>query len=154
MTDDLTRPTETPPQPETGDAPPEAAASTEAAATTAAQPASTTDTSMAGSGSPAAASGSRVRWMLALGVVALAAIVAVGAIVILGSKPTPPALAYIPSDSTVVVELRPDLPGDQVQKLGNLLAHFPGFLDQSTLPAKLDEAFSKLVGQASNGSVD
>ena len=52
---------------------------------------------------------------------------------LLGSQPTPEALTYIPADAALVVELRPDLPGDQIQKLGNLLAHFPGFADQSTL---------------------
>jgi hypothetical protein len=38
-----------------------------------------------------------------------------------------------------------------MQKLGNLLAHFPGFADQSTLPAKLDEAFGRIVTETSKG---
>lgn len=148
MNDDLTRHIETPPQPDTEESPPTPAP------TTRPQPASTMDTIMAGSTGPTSASGSRARWVLALGVVALAAVVVIGAIVVLAGKPTPPALSYIPADSMVVVELRPDLPGDQVQKVGNLLAHFPGFLDQSTLPDKLDEALSRLVSQGSKGSVD
>jgi hypothetical protein len=51
-----------------------------------------------------------------------------------------------------VAELRLDLPGDQMQRLGNLLAHFPGFADQSTLGAKLDEALGRLVTSGSNGT--
>ena len=47
-----------------------------------------------------------------------------------------------------------DLPGDQLQKLGNLLAHFPGFADQSTLPAKIDESLSKLIQQGGNSAID
>ena len=47
-----------------------------------------------------------------------------------------------------------DLPGDQMQKLGNLLSHFPGFLDQTTLPAKLDEASGRSSAGSANGELD
>jgi hypothetical protein len=146
MTDDPTRPTATPPPMDLEESPTATAAGPQSGSAMA--------LIMAGGAGRAATAGSRLRWVLALGVVALAAIVAVGAIVVLGSKPTPPALTYIPADAMVVVELRPDLPGDQVQKLGNLLAHFPGFRDQATLPDKLDQALSRLVSQGSKGSVD
>ncbi len=97
---------------------------------------------------------SRTRWMVG-GLVAIVAIVgAVMAAMILGARPLPEALRYIPADSVVVIELRPDLPGDQRQHLGNLLAHFPGFADQSILDAKLDESFDRIVSVASDGSVD
>ncbi|MES2208817.1 MAG: DUF3352 domain-containing protein [Chloroflexota bacterium] len=97
---------------------------------------------------------SRTRWAVG-GLVAVLSIVgAVAAAVILGARPLPEALRYLPADSRVVIELRPDLPGDQRQNLGNLLANFPGFADQSTLGAKLDETFDRIVSQASNGSVD
>src|SRR4029078_6103811 len=46
------------------------------------------------------------------------------------------------------------LPGDQMQKLGNLLAHFPGFADQSTLPAKIDESLSRRVKQTGPSGLD
>src|SRR4051794_967687 len=82
---------------------------------------------------PGGASGGRRRW-IAGGAVAVAAVAATAAAVfVLGSRPTPEALRYIPGDSSVVVELRFDVPGDQLQKVGNLLAHFPGFKDQSSL---------------------
>lgn len=96
----------------------------------------------------------RARWAIGLGVAGLAIAGVITAILLLGSRPTPAALTYIPADAVMVVEVRPDLPGDQLQKLGNLLAHFPGFADQSTLPAKLDESFAQLLGGASGGGVD
>ena len=97
---------------------------------------------------------SRTRWILALGVAGVAVAVGIAAFMLLGASPTPEALRYIPGDAAVVAELRMDLPGDQLQKTGNLLAHFPGFKDQSTLDAKLDESISRFVSTASSGSVD
>ena len=148
MNDDPTRrdepiePVETPSEP--------AAQATPVSATepVAARPAG----SPATSGIPAPAS--RLRWVIALGIAGLAIVVGLGAFVLLGSRPTPEALKYIPAEAAMVAEVRMDLPGDQLQKLGNLLAHFPGFKDQSTLPDKIDESFSRLLGQATNGSVD
>jgi hypothetical protein len=98
--------------------------------------------------------GNRARWAIGLGVAGIAIAVAIGAILLLGTSPMPEALKYIPGDAAVVAEVRLDLPGDQLQHLGNLLANFPGFRDQSTLPDKIDEALSQLVGAASSGSVD
>ncbi|MBI2762819.1 MAG: DUF3352 domain-containing protein [Chloroflexi bacterium] len=97
---------------------------------------------------------SRTRWIVAGGVAALATAGAIAAAVLLGARPLPEALRYLPADSVVVVEARPELPGDQRQNLGNLLANFPGFADQSVLTQKLDETFDRIVSAASNGSVD
>jgi hypothetical protein len=102
----------------------------------------------------ASSGANRARWAIGLGIAGLAIVAVIAAILTLGSRPTPPALTYIPADAVLVVEVRPDLPGDQLQKLGNLLAHFPGFADQSTLPDKLDESFTQLLGRATGGSVD
>ena len=93
----------------------------------------------------------RGRWLVALGITGLAAIATLAAILVLGGRQAPEALRYVPADAVVVAELRLDLPGDQLQKVGNLLAHFPGFADQSTLAQKLDEAGDRLVGLLSNG---
>ena len=163
MTDDPTRPIETP-QPNEGEhaetplepAPASTGTAPEPDPTPepASRPPSVMDAIMAGSTGSAASSGGRVRWIVALGVAGLAAAVAIGAFIVLGSRPAPGALTYIPADAAIVAEVRMDLPGDQLQKLGTLLAHFPGFLDQATLMDKLDESLSRLVGQASNGSVD
>jgi Protein of unknown function (DUF3352) len=92
------------------------------------------------------------RWLLAFGVAGLVLAVTAIGIILLGSRSTPEALKYIPANMPIVAEVRVDLPGDQLQKVGNLLAHFPGFKDQSTLTAKLDEALAKITTQASNGS--
>jgi uncharacterized protein DUF3352 len=97
---------------------------------------------------------SRMRWAIGFGVAGLAVAAVFAAILVLGNRPAPVALTYIPANAVMVAEVRPDLPGDQLQKLGNLLAHFPGFADQSTLPDKLDESFARFLGRASGGSVD
>ena len=96
----------------------------------------------------------RTRWIVAGLVSVLAIGGAVAAALILGAKPLPEAFRYLPADSVIVAELRPDLPGDQRQHLGNLLAHFPGFADQSSLTAKIDETLMRLVNEGSSGSVD
>lgn len=95
----------------------------------------------------------RTRWLIGGGVAVIAVVVVAGAAFLLGSRPVPEALKYIPANSAVVAELRLDLPGDQFQKVGNLLAHFPGFADQSNLGAKLDEALDRLSGDATKGTV-
>jgi hypothetical protein len=166
MSDDPTRPIETPPpsdqpdpagmpvEPATAGMPVEPAPAGTPAEPAPAGPASAMDRIMAGSTRAAGSGGTRLRWAIALGVAGLAVVVAIGVLLAFGSRPAPEALKYIPADSAFVAEVRMDLPGDQLQKLGNLLAHFPGFLDQATLPDKIDEAFSRLVGSASAGEVD
>ena len=96
----------------------------------------------------------RLRWLIGGGVAAAAVIVAIGAALLLSSRPMPEALKYVPGNAAVVAELRLDLPGDQLQRVGNLLAHFPGFKDQSILGSKLDETFDRLVKAATNGAAD
>jgi hypothetical protein len=103
---------------------------------------------------PVSSASNRGRWIVAGGVVGAAIVLTVGAFVLFGGPAAPEALKYIPDDAAIVAELRLDLPGDQMQKAGNLLAHFPGFLDQALLPDKLDEAFSRMVTEASDGTAD
>ena len=95
-----------------------------------------------------------LRWLIAE-IVVLAAIGGTLAVaLILGSRPLPEVLRYVPADSAVVLEIRPELPGDQRQHLGNFLAHLPGFADQSTLPAKIDESLDRIIRQVGDGAVD
>lgn len=102
----------------------------------------------------AAGGASRVRWLIGGGI-AIAALAGLAlAAALLGARPLPEVLEYLPADSAVVVELRPELPGDQRQKLGNFLAHFPGFEDQAILDQKLDEALGRIVSESSRGTVD
>src|SRR3990167_2686271 len=96
----------------------------------------------------------RGRWIVAGLVVAAAIAGTIAAFLILGTKPLPEAYRYLPADSAVVLEFRPEWPGDQRQHLGNFLARFPGFADQSSFSDKIDQVLSRLVGQATDGQVD
>lgn len=98
-----------------------------------------------------ASGGNRTRWAIAFVVAGLAIALTFGAVLFFGQQAAPTALQYVPGDAAVVAEIRLDLPGDQLQHLGNLLGHFPGFADQSTLTAKLDEALSKFADMATQG---
>jgi uncharacterized protein DUF3352 len=99
--------------------------------------------------------GSRLRWAIALLVTALVVGVAIAAFVLLAGQTAPSKLlGYVPADSVVYGEVRLDLPGDQRQKLGEFLSKFPGFADQSTLDAKLDESLDKLIRGATKDSQD
>jgi hypothetical protein len=150
MTDDQTRAYETstpePTTPPPGDPGPATPPPSEPAPATPPPPAVT---------QPARSGSNRGRWILGLGLAGLVIALTAGALIVLNSgSATPEALKYIPADSAMVAEVRMDLPGDQMQKLGNFLAHFPGFQDQSTLADKLDEGLSRLVGSASEGGLD
>jgi hypothetical protein len=154
--DDETRPIETnsTPPPPVADGPMPAPAMPPAA-TTPLQAVTPMGTVARAGVAPAPASGgSRTKWIIAIGAAVVALAVALGAVFMLGKQASPSALGYIPGDAAFVGEIRLDLPGDQMQKLGNLLAHFPGFADQSTLSDKLDEALSKLVASSRSTSVD
>jgi hypothetical protein len=101
------------------------------------------------------AGGSRLRWAIALVVTALVVVLAAAAFSLLVGQPAPSKLlGYVPADSVIYGEVRLDLPGDQRQKLGEFLSKFPGFADQSTLDAKLDEAFDRIVRGATKDSQD
>lgn len=155
MTDDLTQRHEINPA---GDAPAPATEPISAPGTTT-EGAAATDAGVAvGAPAPVVAAAptgsSRGRWIVALGVAGVAIVAGLAALLLFGKPSTPEALTYIPGDAALVVELRPELPGDQMQALGNLLAHFPGFQDQSTLPQKIDEALKRLIAQNPGSSVD
>lgn len=98
--------------------------------------------------------GSRARWLIGGGI-AVAAVAALAlAAVLVGARPLSEVLKYLPVDSAVVVELHPELPGDQRQRLGNFLAHFPGFADQAILDQKIDEVLDQVIREGSRGTVD
>jgi hypothetical protein len=99
--------------------------------------------------------GGAMRWIAALVVVALVAGASIAGIALVAAGGTSSALAgYAPASSTVYVELRTDLPGDQQAAVGELLANFPGFTDQSSLDFKTDQALGGLFTQVAGGSVD
>jgi Protein of unknown function (DUF3352) len=98
---------------------------------------------------------SRARWAIA-GVIALVivALSAAGLFALAGASGSSQVAAWAPKDSIVYTEVRGDLPGDQRQNLGSFLAHFPGFADRSSLDAKLDEAFDRIVQKGTNDKHD
>jgi hypothetical protein len=96
----------------------------------------------------------RARWLIGGGIAVAAVAGLVLIVTLLGARPLPEALKYIPADSAVLIEVRPELPGDQRQHLGNFLAHFPGFADQSLLQTKIDEALARIVSESTFGEVD
>ncbi|MFH1475603.1 MAG: DUF3352 domain-containing protein, partial [Chloroflexota bacterium] len=55
---------------------------------------------------------------------------------------------WLPKDTIAYLEVRADLPGDQRTRIGDLLAKFPGFADQASNDAKIDEALDKLLADS------
>jgi hypothetical protein len=107
-------------------------------------------TPAAGAPAPAGAPASRprglVRWGVAL--IALAVmigVVSVAAALLAAGGSASSVEGWLPKDTIAYLEIRADLPGDQRAKVGNILAKFPGFADQSTLDAKIDEAAQKML---------
>jgi hypothetical protein len=96
-----------------------------------------------------------LRWAIALVVVALLVATSVaGAWLLAGNASTSSLAGWVPSDSVVYIEGRLDLPGDQRQQLGNVLAHFPGFRDQSILDEKIAESFDQAIRAGTTGGHD
>jgi hypothetical protein len=95
---------------------------------------------------------SGVRWAIASIVTVLVLVVSAAGLMLLSAgAPTSTLVSYVPADSVGYLEIRLDAPGDQRQNAANLLSHFPGFADQSTLGTKLNEALDQLVGRATGG---
>jgi hypothetical protein len=87
-----------------------------------------------------------LRWGVALVVVALVVGVAsVGAVLLASGTATSSIEGWIPSGTVVYLEGRADLPGDQRQNVGTILASFPGFKDQASLDAKIDQALDQVL---------
>ncbi len=90
-----------------------------------------------------------VRWGVALlGVAVLVGAVSVAAALLAAGASTSVVQGWLPNDTVAYLELRADLPGDQRAKVGDILAKFPGFADQSSLDAKIDEALNRILEEA------
>ena len=106
----------------------------------------------AGQTTPPSRRGRRIRWAVALVVVALAVGATAAAAVLLTGASSPSTVArWAPADAVGFVEVRADLPGDQRAALGEFLSAFPGFADQTILDRKLDELYERLFDAASKG---
>jgi hypothetical protein len=87
-----------------------------------------------------------LRWGVALVAVALVVgVVSVGTVLLTSGAATSSIEGWIPSGTVVYFEGRADLPGDQRQNVGNIIARFPGFKDQASLDAKIDQALDQVL---------
>lgn len=99
----------------------------------------------AGSPTPARPAG-LARWGIALLTLAIVVgVVSVAAAMLAAGAGASAVQGWLPKDSVAYLEIRADLPGDQRAKVGDLLAKFPGFADQASLDAKIDEALERLL---------
>jgi len=101
---------------------------------------------------PVAPKSRRLRWGIALGFVAIVAIVGTaGAFVLSGAGGAGQSLtaAYAPKDTLSFTVLRTDLPGDQHGKLADFLSHFPGFGDRTLFDNAMDTELNHLVSSVS-----
>ena len=103
-----------------------------------------------GAGTPTAGPPSRpgglVRWGIALLTLAVTVgVVSVAVALLAAGAGTSSVEKWLPGDTVAYLEVRADLPGDQRAKVGNILAKFPGFADQASLDAKIDEALERVL---------
>jgi len=99
--------------------------------------------------------GGALRWLVAAVAIVLVVGVTAGATMMLtGRAADPNAFQYLPADTAVVAEVRPDLPGDQKEHLAALLSKFPGFADQAALPQKIDEVLDRASDAVAKQDVD
>jgi hypothetical protein len=94
----------------------------------------------------------RLRWAVALGVVLIVSLVTLGgAFVLSGAGGAAKSLTAgsAPKESVVFVDLRADLPGDQHQKLADLMSHFPGFKDRAQFDGAFDDILNQLTSEIS-----
>lgn len=97
---------------------------------------------------------STARWGIAL--LAAAAVVAVTSLAILfvsAAGSVSRLAGWVPAGSYVYAEARLDPPGDQGQRVADLLGRFPGFADRSQLDAKITEALDRALGDGSGGTI-
>jgi hypothetical protein len=62
--------------------------------------------------------------------------------------------AYVPATSTVVAEVRLDLPAGQKEQLGTFMSRFPGFDSASTVESRLVDALDDVVRSATQGKAN
>ncbi len=96
--------------------------------------------------------GVSARWIVAALATIVVVVVAVGGFLLLDrSTGAPPASAsYLPASTFMYSEFRFDLPGDQRERLGEFVSHFPGFEDRANLDQKVAQALDRLVQTATD----
>lgn len=112
-------------------------------------PVEVTPVSIGGSASstlPGARPAGLLRWGVALIALAvMVGVVSVAAALLAAGGSTSAVAGWLPNGTVAYLEVRADLPGDQRAKVGDLLAKFPGFADQASNDAKIDEALERLL---------
>ena len=87
-----------------------------------------------------------VRWGVALLAVAvMVGVVSIAAVMLAAGAASSVVQGWLPSTTVAYLEIRADLPGDQRAKVGDIIAKFPGFADQASLDAKIDEALERIL---------
>ena len=98
---------------------------------------------------PAARPTGLVRWGVALITLAImVGVVSVAVAILAAGGGASSVQGWLPKDTIAYLEARADLPGDQRARMGDLLATFPGFADQASNDAKIDEAFDRLLAES------
>ncbi len=94
----------------------------------------------------------RLRWVVALGLVLIVAVVSVaGAFLLSGAAGANTSLtaAYAPKGTSVFLDVRADLPGDQHQNLADFMSHFPGFMDRAQFDSGFDDILNRITASIS-----
>ncbi len=87
-----------------------------------------------------------VRWGIALAAVAvMVGVVSIAAVMLAAGATSSAVQGWMPARTVAYLEIRADLPGDQRAKVGDIVAKFPGFADQASLDAKIDEALQRML---------
>lgn len=86
------------------------------------------------------------RWGVAfLTLAVVVGVVSVAAALLAAGAQGSAVRGWLPAATVAYLEIRADLPGDQRTKVGDILARFPGFADQASLDAKIDEALDRIL---------
>ena len=75
-------------------------------------------------------------------------VVSVAAVILAAGASSSAVQGWLPKTTVAYLEIRADLPGDQRAKVGDIIAKFPGFADQASLDAKIDEALQRILDGA------
>jgi hypothetical protein len=90
-----------------------------------------------------------VRWGVALITLAImVGVVSVAVAILAAGGGASSVQGWLPKDTIAYLEVRADLPGDQRARMGDLLAKLPGFADQASNDAKIDEALDRLLAES------
>ncbi|MBA2488270.1 MAG: DUF3352 domain-containing protein [Chloroflexi bacterium] len=99
--------------------------------------------------------GGPIRWVVAIAVTLIIAVAAAGlAIVAIGARTTTAVgPSFLPASTVAYMDVRLDFPGDQRDRLVELIGHFPGFDDPANFDLKINDALDKFLGDSSGGRV-